>query len=59
MAPTFAGQWLVATMLLGAAVGPAVHGAALAMDADAAFMLLAMVSALLPIGLLAARKAQA
>jgi hypothetical protein len=59
MAPTFAGQWLVATMLLGAAVGPAVHGAALAMDADAAFTLLAMASALLPIGLLAARKAQA
>ena len=59
MAPTFAGQWLVATMLLGAAVGPAVHGAALAMDADAAFMLFAMASALLPIGLLAARNAQA
>jgi hypothetical protein len=29
------------------------------MDADAAFMLFAMASALLPIGLLAARKAQA
>ena len=59
MAPTFAGQWLVATMLLGAAVGPAVHGTALAMDADAAFMLFAMASALLPVGLLAARNAQA
>lgn len=58
MAPTFAGQWLVATMLLGAAVGPAGQGAALAMDADAAFLLFAMVSALLPIGLLAARTAQ-
>lgn len=55
MAPTFAGQWLVATMLLGAAVGPAVHGAALAMNVDAAFMFFAMASALLPMSLLAAR----
>jgi hypothetical protein len=44
---------------LGAAVGPAVHGAAFAMDADAAFMFFAMASALLPIGLLAVRNPQA
>jgi hypothetical protein len=59
MAPTFAGQWLVATMLLGAATGPAVHGAALALDADSAFMFFAMASALLPMSLLVVRSTQA
>ena len=54
VAPIFAGQWLVATMLLGAATGPALHGLAIRSDAAGAFMIFAMVSALIPAALIAA-----
>lgn len=56
MAPYFAGQWLVATMLFGAAAGPALHGAAIRGDADMAFVILAMLSAVIPTALVAVRK---
>jgi hypothetical protein len=52
IAPSFAGKWLVATILLGAAAGPALHGLALRLDANAAFIVFAMVSALVPVILL-------
>jgi hypothetical protein len=52
ISPAFAGKWLVATILLGAAAGPALHGLALRLDANAAFIVFAMVSALVPVILL-------
>jgi hypothetical protein len=60
IAPYFGGQWLVATMLLGAASGPALHGLAIRFDAANAFMVFAMASAMIPAALIAAgRKAEA
>jgi hypothetical protein len=55
IAPYFGGQWLVATMLLGAASGPALHGFAIRVESDAAFVAFAMLSALVPAALLIAR----
>ena len=53
IAPSFAGKWLVATiLLLGAAAGPALHGLALRLDANTVFIAFAMVSALVPVILL-------
>jgi len=54
IAPFFGGQWLVATMLLGAASGPALHGLAIRLDADGAFTVFAMLSAMIPAALIAA-----
>jgi hypothetical protein len=56
MAPYFAGQWLVAIMLLGAASGPALHGVAIKVGADPAFIAFAMLSALVPIALIGAQR---
>jgi hypothetical protein len=55
IAPYFGGQWLVATMLLGAASGPALHGLAIGVGSDAAFVAFAMLSALVPAALILAR----
>lgn len=44
----FAGQWITATMLLGAACGAPLHGAAISADLSFYFLLLAMGSAILP-----------
>ena len=56
IAPYFAGQWLVAIMLLGAASGPALHGVAIRLGADPAFIIFAMLSALVPIALIGAQR---
>ena len=55
IAPYFGGQWLVATMLLGAASGPALHGMAIRVEGGTAFVAFAMLSALVPAALLMAR----
>jgi len=56
IAPYFAGQWLVAIMLLGAASGPALHGVAIRVGADPAFIAFSMLSALVPIALIGAQR---
>ena len=56
ISPYFAGQWLVAIMLLGAASGPALHGVAIRLGADPAFIIFAMLSALVPIALIGAQR---
>ena len=43
-----AGQWLTATILLGAAIGPPMHGAAIHTDLAVYFLVLAGISAILP-----------
>jgi MFS family permease len=47
-APQSAGRWLTAAILLGAASGPPLHGAAISADAGAYFIGFAALSALLP-----------
>lgn len=47
-APRFAGRWLTGTVLLGAAVGPPLHGAALSFGTQAYFLAFAGLSAFLP-----------
>ena len=46
--PQFAGKWLTATILLGAAVGPPLHGAALGLGSGLYFLVFALLSAFLP-----------
>jgi hypothetical protein len=48
VAPYFAGQWLVATMLFGAAAGPGVHGLAIRVDFGGSFVAFAVLSAVIP-----------
>ena len=43
-----AGQWLTGTILLGAAIGPPMHGAAINADLGGCFLFLAAISAVLP-----------
>lgn len=48
LAASLSGRWIAATALLGAAVGPPLHGYAIGVGAEIAFQVLAAVSALLP-----------
>lgn len=47
-APQFTGRWLTAAILLGAASGPPLHGAAISAGAGTYFVYFAVLSALLP-----------
>ncbi|MDP2326278.1 MAG: hypothetical protein Q8N51_19930, partial [Gammaproteobacteria bacterium] len=46
--PTIAGRWLAGSVILGAAAGPALHGMALAAGAGGLFIMLSVLSPLLP-----------
>ncbi|WP_420405836.1 hypothetical protein [Nisaea sp.] len=48
LAAAVSGRWIAATALLGAAVGPPIHGYALGLGAEALFQVFAACSALLP-----------
>lgn len=43
-----AGRWLTGTILLGAAIGPPMHGAAISADLAIYFLVIAAISAILP-----------